>query len=251
MIVKNLKYLVVENSEYVCKGIIDRMVNYTEWSGLGYTKGVLDSTEIIANEKPQLIFLDWDLAGGSAYEILQFIQNTANYDPYIIFNTGFQKDYPDIPQEIINNYRVDKYLVKPIWENLRLNLPAYLDEARCKANQGADQKCSIWIESVEGKMLINLKDLIIICQNPVNSRLRKLYFKNRANVINVKLSWKECESLLQSQQINYFILKQRAHIIIKEYVLKYTTDFVWMEGFPYKLNIVKENYKLLKEWLCN
>lgn len=135
-----LTYLVVENAPDVCEGIIRRMKNFDRWESLGYCVGVKETIEKIKTTKPHLLYLDWGLNGGSAYEILQEVQNLSGYNPYIIFNTGFQKDNPEIPQEIINKYKVDKYLVKPLWENLRIHLPQYLQEAEEKCLQPLKKK---------------------------------------------------------------------------------------------------------------
>ena len=84
-----LTYLVIENVVDVCEGIERRMNGFTNWQSLGYCTGVKEAIEKIEKTKPHFIYLDWGLNGGSAFEVLQHIQNLPGYNPYILFNTGF------------------------------------------------------------------------------------------------------------------------------------------------------------------
>ncbi|NOT92056.1 response regulator [Ferruginibacter sp.] len=185
-------YLVIENAPDVCEGIIRRMNKFENWQTLGYCVGVKEAVEKITFAKPNLLYLDWSLNGGSAFEILQQVQNLPMYNPYIIFNTGFQKDNPEIPQEIINKYKVDKYLVKPLWENLRNNLGQYLQEAEEKAAQPDTKKNLVWIENdKKNKVLVDMEKIICICQHPSEPRCRIIYLANKENEITVPCNGKK------------------------------------------------------------
>ncbi len=251
MAIDKLTYLVIENAPDVCEGIIRRMSAFEKWQSLGYCVGVKDAIEKTSLNKPDLIFLDWGLNGGSAYEVLQEIQNTPNYNPYVIFNTGFQKDNPEIPQEIINNYKVDKYLVKPLWENLRLNLATYLNEAENKIAKAESSSKKIWITNELGhKILIDLAKIICICQHPFESRKRMIYVYGQPNEITVDLQWQKCYELIETNGINYFVTKKRSHLVIKEHILNYEKPFITIKDFSYfKIEVVKENLKAFEEWL--
>ena len=184
MATDKLTYLVVENAPDVCEGIIRRMKNFDRWESLGYCVGVKETIEKIKTTKPHLLYLDWGLNGGSAYEILQEVQNLSGYNPYIIFNTGFQKDNPEIPQEIINKYKVDKYLVKPLWENLRIHLPQYLQEAEEKCLQPLKKESLVWLEDEnKSKVLVDLRKLICICQHHTEPRKRNIFLANLKNLM--------------------------------------------------------------------
>ena len=75
MKIDKLTYLVVENAIDVCEGIERRMHTFTNWQSLGYCTGVKEAIEKINNTRPNLIYLDWGLTGGSAFEVMQQIQN--------------------------------------------------------------------------------------------------------------------------------------------------------------------------------
>lgn len=246
-----LTYLVVENAPDVCEGIIRRMNAFEKWHSIGYCMGVKESLEKITGSKPQLIFLDWSLNGGSAFEILQLIQNITDYNPYIIFNTGFQKDNPEIPQEIINNYTVDKYLVKPLWENLRNNLPTYLAEAEEKVTQQIPKSKCIWVADDNGTtVLLDLTKIICICQHPTDQRSRNIYFTNNDKQISITLQWQKCYDLLRQHEIDFFVTKSRSHLVVKNYVEKFEKPFVRMQGLKvFKIEVVKESIKDFERWL--
>jgi two-component system, LytTR family, response regulator len=243
-------FLVVENAIDVCEGIERRMKNFENWKSLGYCVGVKEANEKIKTQKPDLIFLDWSLSGGSAFEILQDVQNTPNYNPYIIFNTGFQSDHPEIPQEIINKYKVDKYLVKPFWENLRNNLSAFLKEAEEKASGYISKSKVVWMEDERGlRIPIPLNRVVCIIQHPGNPRKKNFYITGNVSEITIQIAWdKSCE-LLDFSGINYFVTKSREHLVIKDFIEKFEKPFVRVKGLPFKIQVVKDKIKGFTCWL--
>lgn len=250
---EQLKYLVVENAPDVCEGIIRRMSNFSDWHSLGYAVNITNAIQLIQDKQPELIFLDWSLNGGSAFDIMQVIQSEPNYNPYIIFNTGYQKDNPEIPQEIINNYRVDKYLIKPIWENLRNNLENYLYEAKEKASQKTNEAASsIWLNDAEGvARKVNLANLICICQDPTHPRQRLFYFCTPSITYAINMQWSLCTALLKNHTIDHFITKSRGHIVCRKFIESYDRPFARLYFFPPKIEVVKENIRAFENWLLN
>ena len=246
-----LTYLIIENAIDVCEGIERRMNAFEKWQTLGYCTGVKEAIETARSTRPDLIYLDWGLNGGSAFEVLQHLQNIDDYDPYILFNTGFQKDNPQIPQEIINNYNVDKYIVKPLWENLRINLPVYLKEAEEKAVRSKPKPKTVWVEDdIGSKILIDLDKIICICQHPTEPRCRNFYLTTKDKEITIFLQWQKCYDLLKRNNIDFFITKNRSHLVIKQFVEKFEKPFVRLRGFSqFKIDVVKENIKAIEHWL--
>lgn len=251
MATNKFTYLVIENAPDVCEGIIRRMNKFENWQTLGYCVCVKEAVEKIVAAKPNLLYLDWSLNGGSAFEILQQIQNLPAYNPYIIFNTGFQKDNPEIPQEIINKYKVDKYLVKPLWENLRINLPQYLQEAEEKIAQAENKRSLLWIDDIrKNKVQIDLHKIICICQHPSLPRCRNIFLVSKGEAIAVPLQWQKIYDLLHENNIDFFITKSRAHLVVKNYIEKFEKPFVRLKGLTaFKVDIVKENIKDFETWL--
>jgi CheY-like chemotaxis protein len=243
------KFLVVENAPDVCEGIIKRMEPYKSWNPIGYCMGIKDACSKVVAETPDLIFLDWGLNGGSAYEILQVIQNIKTYNPYIIFNTGFQKDNPEIPQELINNYKVDKYLVKPLWEHLRMHLSDFIKEAEQKSIQ-QEKEYAIWVTDDNGhKVLINLSGIVCICQHPADPRCRNIFLVQKEKEVTIPLQWYKCFELLKENNIDFFITKSRSHLVTRNYIVKWEKPYVRLQNIPFKIEVVKESQRDFEKWL--
>ncbi len=243
-------FLVIENAIDVCEGIERRMRPFENWESIGYCTGVKESIVKIKSSKPHLIYLDWSLNGGSAFEVLQHVQNIPDYNPYIIFNTGFQSDNPEIPQEIINQYKVDKYLVKPFWESLRKNLPVYLKEAELKAEQSKIKSKIVWVEDENGaKVQLPLNRIICIVQHPDHPRRKNFYIATGVKEITIPITWEKCYEILDNNKLDYFVTKTREHIVIKEYIEKFERPFVRIKGLPFKVEVVKEKIREFIHWL--
>jgi two-component system, LytTR family, response regulator len=239
-------FLIVENAIDVCEGIKRRM------AALGYCNGIREAIERIKLTTPHLIFLDWSLNGGSAFEILQFIQNLPGYNPYIIFNTGYQSDHPEIPEAIINDYKVDKYLVKPFWENLRIYLSNYLKEAEEKALESFPKPKIIWLENEKGeKISLQTDRIVCIVQNPNNPRRRNLYTDTQVKEITIPVTWEKCYELLNVNSIDYFITKSREHLVVRKFIERFEKPYVRLKNFSFRVEVVKEKLRNFEDWLVN
>lgn len=243
-----LKYLVIEDSLKVCEGIKERMNKFENWNACKFAHHIDDAIKITLQEKPQLIFIDWALKGGSAFDVLENIHNISQYQPYIIFNTGYQSENPEIPQEIINNYKIDKYIVKPIWENLRKNISIYLEEAENKLLQKFSNK-EIFLTDIDKKKVhVNLSKLICVCQQFNNPYNKVLYFTEN-NKITCKISWLYIIDFLMDKKIDFFITNSKQHLVVKNFIEYYNRPFIKLKGFPNKIEVVKDKLHKFEMWL--
>lgn len=242
-------YLIIEDSPVVCKGIKERMNDYPEWECCGFSPEVASAFERIKICKPALIFLDWSLKGGSAYEVLSEIDKLYDYDPYIIFNTGYQSEKPEIPQQIVNNYRIDKYLIKPIWENLRLHLPEYLQQAKNK-NRGPRQKIrETWLKDISRKNHhIRIGSIACVLQHFENPYQKIIIMENNRQ-LTLPASWGTIIDLLRAHEVNFFITNSRGHLVIKEHIENYNRPYVKIFHFNQKIEVVKNKLSSFERWL--
>jgi hypothetical protein len=152
----------------------------------------------------------------------------------------------------MNNYSVDKYLVKPYWETLRVNLGQYLKEAAEKTQIVKTDK-RVWIEKIDGsKIQIDLSQLCCIIQHHTEPRVRNFYFANSNKAISIAMQWNWCYDFLQENEVDFFITKKRSHLIVKGFVLKFEKPFVWVKGVTaFKLDVVKENIRDFENWLIS
>lgn len=244
-------YLVVEDSPDVCEGIIRRMNAFSKWKALGYALSVGAALDAIRAHRPQLIFLDWQLAGGDAYTVLETVENLPGYRPYIVFFTGYQSDEPHIPERIINDYGVDKYLVKPIWEKLRAHLPEYLAAAEAKAVQAPPRSAEkVWLEDHCGvKHALDLLDLLCVVQHETLPRCRNFFFAGRPAPYCIPASWQGTTDLLEAHNIDFFTAKSRSHLVVRRYIERYDRPFVRLRGLALKFEVTAEKHTAFERWL--
>jgi len=139
-LLSNKTYCIIEDIPDVRERLRKEMNSWPEWNCVGSADSVRMAKKIIDEIRPNLIFCDWDIVGGSGFEVLQHIQQIKDYAPFIIFNTGFQADHPEIAEELINTYKVDAFINKPFWQKLLEQLPVLLQQATDKIDSPTDQK---------------------------------------------------------------------------------------------------------------
>ena len=245
-----LKYLVVEDSLKVCEGIKERMDVNSNWSACPFAHHIEDAIIITKEEKPHLIFIDWALKGGSAYDVLYVVKNINNYNPYIIFNTGYQSENPEIPQEIINTYKVDKYLVKPFWEHLRKSLITFLEEAERKSF-GNKQKVDFFVKDIyKVNRMICIDEIVCVCKEPNDFSLKTFYLGTKKTV-TVKSTWQEIKNRLEKRGVDYFVTNNKEHFVVKEHIISYSRPYVRLRYFPRKIEVVKEKLHEFEAWLLS
>jgi len=219
---KNSKYnyLVIEDDTNVWENIRCRMLAYDDWQALEFSSELTDAVAKITEEKPELIFTDWSIRGGNAYQILESISTVENYTPYIIFFTGYQSENPEIPQKIVNHFPiVKKYIIKPIYENLTNHLAEYIEEARLLALKSGEKK-EIWIEDfMQRKFRINPAECMAFLQIPDRPRMKRLIVKDMPS-ITLKYTWEDCSRLILKWGIDFFVAYHRKSIINKAFVKK-------------------------------
>ena len=244
-------YIVIEDSLKICEGIKARMNSFSEWKCCGFSHHIEDAKLMVEKKKPQLIFLDWALQGGSANDVLQHIATLTPYNPYIIFNTGYQIENPEIPQEIINNYKVDKYLMKPFWDKLRTDLATFVQEAELKNLSSNINNYAIWVtNSNKTKQQILVEDIVCICINDENSYFKEIIVNKQEKVI-IKNSWSEIFTLLEPYKNAYFIANSKEHLVFKKHIISYKRPYAYLLHSKKKirLEIVKNKLALFEDWL--
>jgi CheY-like chemotaxis protein len=243
-----LKYAIIEDAPDVCVGLEERMAEYTDWQHCGTRNEIESAIDLIEKEKPCLIFMDWNIKGGSTYELLDLIKLDSNFNPYIIYFTAFQGDEPSIPVRVNNIYKVDKYLVKPFWVDFTECLSVFLEEAEAKNNVQSD---ATFLKDVYGTMhQIRCKELVHIHRHHENNRVKILTFIN-GSIIAIKGTFEEMEQLLQLHQIDYFFTNKRYSIVCRNFIKSYDAHFVYFENNITKTEIVAERFRLFEEWILN
>ncbi|ATA75643.1 MULTISPECIES: response regulator [Capnocytophaga] len=247
------RYIVVEDDTNVWENIRIRMQSYPQWEALEFSSELTDAIEKITQHLPEMIFSDWSIRGGNAYQILNYISTIENYNPYVIFFTGYQSENPEIPQRIINDFPiVNKYIVKPIYENLTNHLQSYVREAEKQAIKSVSKKGSsaeskesegILIDTSLGKVRIFMSEFIAVLQQE-GTRSKMLYLKNNCSY-ELKQTWEEIFTLLEESQIDYFVAHNRKSVINKVFIKTIVKPYVFMEN-DLSIKVSREQWRKLE-----
>ncbi len=100
-----------DNREWLLK----KLAGYSELEIVGWAETVDDAFSLIARTKPDAAFMDVQLIGGDAFQLLARLKDNGIPLPYIVMATG----YPEYVMSALNDYRkhIVQYLLKPFVEN--------------------------------------------------------------------------------------------------------------------------------------
>lgn len=237
----NYKFLVVEDEIHANRSIVERMKKFEHWKCAGAVLSLKEAIKIIDTEKPDLLFLDWEVRGGNTFTLLEHIYTLEDYQPYIIYFTGYQNDKPEIPMEIVNKYSVNKYLVKPIFDNLTQHLSEYLLEAEKKSKSSYNDEF-IWIENSFGaKEKINPKNIVFISQCLTNSR-KKIITMVDGKTYEIKSNWNKCIKIAEEHRLEYSFPNSRYFMINHSFITKFQKPYIWLSD-EYKVEITRDKRK--------
>ncbi len=242
-------YCIIEDIPDVRDRLRREMDTYPDWDCAGMAESVRQAKALLEAQRPMLIFCDWDLVGGSGFEVLQHLQQMQDYQPFIIFNTGFQSDHPEIAEDLINTYKVDAFINKPYWQKLLAQLPSLLSRAEMKVASIQDTPL-IWLKSDNGQRhRIDAKSITSIVQCPENPRNKLVYLWGHTNPIATTLTWKEASELMEQSGEPAFAINRRYAIINKKHVQRFQAPYVWVGNPLLKLEVVKENIRDFEKWM--
>lgn len=240
MIKSNYSYVVIDDDLRVCESIQKRMLKYSNWQCTALLVSLSESISIIEKEKPNLLFLDWSIKGGNAFTLLEKIDSFENYKPYIIFFTGYQSDHPEIPVELINRFKINRYLVKPIYENLTNHLDEYIYEAESIIVK--DRKEFLWITTTEKvKIMLSPNQIVCISQSRTNSRNKIIHYFDK-NEYEIKASWVVCEKIAKDFTIDYSFANSRDTLVNKKFITKFQKPKIWINN-QFWVEVTKEKIK--------
>jgi two-component system, LytTR family, response regulator len=244
---KKHSYLIAEDMEEVCANIKARMDDYANWQHVISTGFLHEALASVKLHLPDLLFLDWELKGGNTFEILDFIKQHNSYNPYIIYFTGYTKEEKNILLEIINQYHVNKFLSKPIFEKLTQELALYLQEA-IENNQA---KKEILVKDIKGNLhRINPNEIACISIYQSIERTKAITMQN-ANSIITRQTIPEFENILQNHFIDYYMPSKRESIVAKKYIDKIIDNYIYFNIKIPKMEICESNIAGLKKWFID
>ncbi|MCC6702279.1 MAG: response regulator [Fluviicola sp.] len=231
--------MIVEDVDEVRHAIIQRMKMYTAWECSCDTAYFEIALKHLNEHKPELLFLDYSILGGNSFMLLEHLLQVQDYDPYIIFFTGYMSDQPEIAEQILNKYHVDKFLNKPIFQKLTNQLDSILAEAFLKNNSKKINQF-LWIETIE-KLMIQINPELITCfYQSINPRYKVILLVTGVEY-EIKASWSDCEKIVVSFNLNFEYANSRYYYINKKHIIKKKRPFLWLTDGK-KVEVTKEKW---------
>lgn len=241
MIKLKYKFIVVEDDLEVCNDIKERMHSFDNWECFDLIPSYNLALERILNNKPELLFLDYSIRGGNTFDLLDAIALIDNYNPFIIYFTGYGSDNLFISEDVNNKYKVNIFLNKPIQEKLTENLKNYIKEAENWLKE--QSKNEIWIETIE-KVKIKICPAAIFCisQSENNPRFKIIHISNGTE-LEIKASWQNCEAIAIKNNIDYCFTNARYTLINKKFISKIQKPYIWLNNDQLKVEVTKEKWQ--------
>jgi response regulator of citrate/malate metabolism len=230
---------VVEDIKEVCDEVKNRMDLFEDWNCIGLVAFYEEAMALILDKKPELLFLDYSIRGGNSFDIIDTINQLENYKPYIIFFTAFQNDQPEIPENAVNKYRINKYLVKPIFEKLTSHLKDYLQEATIWLQKNSESE--IWIETIYNEKVKIQVNAVVCISLSANSRNKIVHTKDN-KTFEIKASMEDCVAIAKKNQMDYFVANIRECLFNKAYISKICRPFVYLNGDQIKVVVAKSRW---------
>lgn len=212
-----MKTLVVEDSRLAREGLLSMLAQFAGLEVMGAARDAEQARQLIAEHRPELLFLDIHMPGESGFELLESL----DYEPKIVFTTA----YSEYAIKSFDFQTVD-YLLKPIsTERLaqtidKLNAPATGDT---DTQQPLDRHSRIFIKDGERCHLIEVgrihylescknytrlffgddKAFVKKSLNQLEARLpQRLFFRaNRQAIINLEAIAGIAESVSEGYEI--------------------------------------------------
>ncbi len=120
-----LRTVVLEDEDDNREWLLKKLALYPELDILGSAMTVDDAYRLIAQTRPDAAFVDIQLIGGDAFQLLERLRQNGLPLPYMVMTTG----YPEYVWTALNDYNryVVQYLVKPFLENWQEKLRKSVD----------------------------------------------------------------------------------------------------------------------------
>lgn len=209
--------IAIIDDELFCVGTIESMLLelFEDIEIVGTAMSVKDGIALIDEEKPELIFLDIQLKGGDAFDILK--QVTFN-DFQIIFTTAFN-DYAIKAFE----FSTVHYLLKPIDEELLEQAVNKYQQQNKPQQQEYQVLQSSWQQGKINKIAVPTQDVILFISLDTIVRCEAdssytMFYTNDNKRILVTKSLKSYETLLQQE--GFFRVHDK-HLVNLKYIARY------------------------------
>ncbi|UCD59902.1 MAG: response regulator transcription factor [Flavobacteriaceae bacterium] len=185
-----LKAVIVEDESSSREILRNYLAKYCKTVNVvGEAASVNEGIEILAQTKPDLVFLDVEMPLGNAFDLLDQLPDRS-------FETVFVTAYNSYALEALNNHAA-YYLMKPINIDELIKAVSYVTEIKEKENVLEDQVLKSKMNKAEGKItlpqqdgfqVLNVSD-ILYCK--ADDNYTEIYLENKKLLVSKTLKYFE------------------------------------------------------------
>ena len=162
---RKLKALVIEDEAPIRNELVSALHETLEFEVAGSADSVEDGFELVQKEAADVLFMDIQLIGGTAFQLLTHLKRAQVSIPPVVINTGFREF--EYAQKIHNDFReeVIYILKKPFWEEWKLHQEKitealYLRMQQERRSGTGSSKKMLSIQDGRQSYLVNPVDII-------------------------------------------------------------------------------------------
>lgn len=136
-----LRTIIIEDEDDNRVWLNKKLNEFSELEVIGEALTLDEAFNLIAKTKPDAAFMDIQLIGGDAFQLLQRLKDNSIQIPFIVMTTG----YPEYVMDALNQYRkyVVQYLVKPFVDDWKIKLRKAIDALLAAQNQDINLKADL------------------------------------------------------------------------------------------------------------
>lgn len=191
-----IRAAIIEDSELARFELRHQLKAHPQIDVIGHADSVASAQALIESQAPDLLFLDIDLPGGSAFDLLEALEQV----PQIIFTTAF-----DAHALQAFAYNTLDYLLKPIEPERLAQAIAKVRAPDAASERALGANSPIYIKDGERCFLVRVKDIRLI---EALGNYSRLYFGAHTPLLYRALG--AIEARLDPQQ---FFRASRKHVV--------------------------------------
>ena len=197
-------YFIIEDNVKAIESLELFLKEYPSYKSLGSSDRALDAFNLITTKKPDLIFLDVELADGSGFDVIQNLKLHFTTLPKIVMITS----HDQYAKEAVNQ-DVFYFLSKPFDpDELTLALKKF-------ETQFLNQLTQLSFKTSEGYEMVNISNILLVSADGNYAKI----FKTNGEYIMVSKPIKEIESRLPDS----FLRIHKSFIVNKNYIERLNT----------------------------
>lgn len=176
--------LVVEDEASVRQELVDALNESSDFEVVGSAASLNDGIELVTNQPADVLFLDIQLIGGTAFQLMSRLRAVEALIPPVVINTGYREF--EFAQKIHNEFREEVICIlkKPFWKDWEMHQEK-IDEAIYARHQAKRLAGKNYFSERPftlqdgGRMhLVNLEDVILVRTGPKGEGRTEMVFQN-------------------------------------------------------------------------